>query len=95
MVSYFLYSGYNLQFIAPIQDNIDVVPKYKRVQSDLGKSYNFTTAKIKAHNRFLGLIINGFSSELVIGTNKDDTGVTVDKVVAIEDIPNMHCYDVD
>ncbi len=94
-VSIFFIQGYNLDFTAPVQDNIDIVPKYKRVKSDLGKSYNFTTAKIKYHNRFLGLIINGFSSELVIGTNKDVSGVTVDKVVTIEDIPNMHCYDVD
>jgi hypothetical protein len=71
------------------------VPKYKRVHSDWQSSYNFTTAKIKAHNRFLGLIINGDMSQLVIGTNRDDTGIKVDMTVTIEDIPNQHCYDVD
>jgi len=60
--SLFKKIGFNLSLSAPVQDNIDMVPKYNRTKNDLGKSYNFTTAKIKAHNRFLGLIINGFTS---------------------------------
>lgn len=87
--------GYNLNINGPIQDNIDVVPKYKVNKANFTQSFNFTTAKIKAHGRFLGLIINGDMSQLVIGTNHDDSGVTVDKVVTVEDIPNLHCYDVD
>ncbi len=95
MVHYFSSSGYNLNYTAPLVDNIHVVPKYTRVRTDWNSSYNFTTAKIKAHNRFLGLIVNGFVSQLVIGTNNDDTGIKEDLKVTIEDIPNMHCYDVD
>jgi hypothetical protein len=84
-----------LEYTAPVQDNIDIVPKYQGIKSNWPSSFNFTTAKIKAHNRFLGLIINGFESKLVIGTNDEKTGIKVDQVVTVEDIPNMHCYDVD
>jgi len=41
------------------------------------------------------MIINGFESKLVIGTNDEKTGIKVDQIVTVEDIPNMHCYDVD
>lgn len=84
-----------MEFTAPKQDNIDIVPKYQVNKKSFDRSYNFTAAKIKAHRRFLGLIINGDTSELVIGTSHDDSGVDVDLVVHIEDIPNLHCYDVD
>lgn len=46
-------------------------------------SFNFTTAKIKANNRFLGLIINEERSDLVIGTNHPESGVAVDKIVMV------------
>mgnify|MGYP001071051679 CR=1 FL=1 len=95
VLNFFIYLGFNLEYSAPVQDNIDIVPKYIGIKSNWPSSFNFTTAKIKAHNRFLGLIINGFESKLVIGTNDERTGIKVDKVVTVEDIPNLHCYDVD
>ena len=79
----FISLGYNLDITGPARDNINVLPKYVVNNNTFDKEYNFSTAKIKAHNRFLGLIINDFTSELVIGTNNDDTGVKVDLVVHI------------
>jgi hypothetical protein len=95
MVNNLINLGYNLQFNGLLTDHIKINPKYQVSKMEFEHSFNFTTAKIKGNNRFLGLIINGERSDLVIGTNHPESGVSVDKVVMVEDIPNMHCYDVD
>lgn len=32
---------------------------------------------------------------LAIGTNHPESGITIEKALQIEDLPNMRCYDVD
>ena len=56
---------------------------------------NFTAARIKDHDRFLGLSSHNSSTTLVVGTNDNQTGVTIEHTVHIEDVQEMQCYDVD
>jgi hypothetical protein len=64
-------------------------------RSDFEHSYNFTSAKIKDHNRFLGLTAFNDYTELAIGTNHPESGVVIEKVIQVENIPELHCFDVD
>jgi hypothetical protein len=63
----------------------------------LNQSYNFIAAKVKANNRFFGLtkINDNSTTQLVLGYNQDYSGVYVQKVVHLEDDPDVHCFDVD
>ena len=55
MVINIFYIGYNLAFSGMQKDHITITPKYLVNQSQFEHSFNFTSAKIKDHGRFLGL----------------------------------------
>lgn len=77
------------------KDHLEIVPKYTINQSEFDHSYNFTAAKLKEHNRFLALTANNDYTEIVIGTNHPESGIVIDKVLQVENISELHCYDVD
>ncbi len=56
---------------------------------------NFTSAKIKDHERFLGLATHDHYTSLAIGINHPESGVIIQKFIQIEDQPTLHCYDVE
>jgi len=69
MVIIYCEVGYNLMIEGPNKDHIDIVPKYNITNSSYGQSMNFTSAKIKARNVFLGLMTHNEYTQLAIGTN--------------------------
>ena len=71
------------------------MPKYQYNEKQFNQTYNFTVAKILDHNRFLGLITHGETTQLAVGMNQDEVGVTITHVVQVEDIPHLHCFDVE
>jgi len=96
MVSDILYSGFNLFFEAQkYKDHISVTHKYSVNDSSFSESFNFTSAKIKDHNRFVGLSTKGDSSYLSIGMNHPESGVVINKTIKVEDKSNLVCFDVD
>lgn len=44
---------------------------------------NFTSAKIFGNGRFLAMSSDGFNSLLYIGTNDENSGVNITKVVMV------------
>jgi hypothetical protein len=51
--------------------------------------------KIKPNGRFLGLVTNGEYSGLIVGSNDETKGITVLFEVDVENIPHLHCFDID
>jgi hypothetical protein len=43
----------------------------------------------------LGLTAFNDYTELAIGTNHPESGVVIEKVIQVENIPELHCFDVD
>ena len=76
-------------------EHIEVSQKYKVVETSYPTSYNFRNVKIKPSNRFIGLISKDSYTGLVVGTNDDAKGLTVNFQVSVENIPNLHCFDAD
>ena len=77
------YSGYNLVFEGAKKDHIQVTPKYEVNSSSFPSSKNFTNAKIKEHNRFLGLTASNELTELSIGTNHPESGIVIETTIKI------------
>lgn len=77
------------------KDHITVTPKFTHNESLFPSSMNFASAKIKQHGRFLGLVSRLEFTELVVGVNHPESGVQVEKVIHIEDVPEVQCFDVD
>lgn len=50
--------GFNLRFEGIQKDHITITPKWTHNQSDFEHSFNFSNARIKDHNRFLGIATN-------------------------------------
>jgi len=63
--------------------HIKVTDKYDVKQKFYSTSYNFRVAKIRDQNKFLGLVINGDYSGIAIGTNDENSGVTIDFYVEV------------
>lgn len=78
-----------------MKEHIEITPKYLVNHSDFEHSFNFSSAKIKEHNRFLGLSVNNEFTTLAIGLNHPESGIVIEKVLEIENIPELHCFDVD
>ena len=55
---------------------------------------NWTSAKILDNNRFLGLSSHEDITILAIGMNDEKSGVKIQDLVQVEDIPHLHCFDV-
>jgi hypothetical protein len=75
--------------------HISIAQKYNITEKQFGTSYNFRTAKIRGNNRFVGLVSNGDYSGIALGTNDEESGVTIQDYIEVENFPNLHCYDVD
>lgn len=75
--------------------HISIAQKYNITEKQFGTSYNFRTAKIRGNNRFVGLVSNGDYSGIALGVNDEESGVTIQDYIEVENFPNLHCYDVD
>ena len=71
------------------------MPKFQYAEKPFNQTYNWTVAKILDHNRFLGLVTHDDTTTLAVGMNSEDSGVTIDHIVQVEDIPHLHCFDVE
>ena len=87
--------GYNLEFSAPQKDHFSITPKYSVHQNRFNQTLNFTSAKIKTNNRFLGLSAHNEATTLAVGYNYDTIGVYINHIVQVEDIHNILCFDVE
>lgn len=77
------YIGYNLMLNGSKNEHIEVANKYEVIETSYPTSYNFSNVKIRPNNRFLGLITKGDYSGLVVGTNDDTKGVTVNFEIGV------------
>lgn len=69
--------GFNLFFDSNNSGHIKVQNKYETITTDFQHGMNFTSVKLKANGRFLGLITNDEYTSLAIGFNNDSTGVNI------------------
>jgi hypothetical protein len=72
-----------------------VSQKYNISEKQYNASYNFVSTKIRGNNRFVGLVSNGDYSGVALGVNDENTGVTIQDYIQVEDIPNLTCFDAD
>ena len=56
--------------------HITVNHKYTTTEVKYSKSYNFTTVKL-SDGVFMGLIVNGEYTHLVVGDNADGKGINI------------------
>jgi hypothetical protein len=90
-----LHLGYNLMLDGSNNSHISVAQKYNVTEKQYGTSYNFRSATIRGNNRFIGLVSNGAYSGIALGVNDEKSGVTIQDYIEVEDIPNLHCYDIE
>ena len=55
---------------------------------------NFTNFKIQGNGRFLGVETNNDKTVLYIGMHQDDSGITINTTVMVENIAATKCFDV-
>lgn len=88
--------GFNLFFETPVpKDHITIRHKYSVNETNFNSTMNFTNVRIKDNSRFLGLSVDGIHTYLAVGINHPDSGVTIDKIIKVENISTLHCFDAD
>ena len=90
-----LHAGYNLFLSAPNQSHISLTDKYDVRENKYNQTYDFRSIKIRRDGRFMGLVIDGDKTAIALGSDNETTGVTIERYIHVEDIPNLHCFDVE
>ena len=80
---------------APNQEHISITDKYNVKENKYNQTYDFRSIKIRYGQQFMGLVVDGDKSGIALGTDDEKTGVTITRYIEVEDIPNLHCFDVE